>query len=55
MSEQERQDVEYFLQWMQPNGGGLADWIEHFLNQGDEEKLRQIKEIFDRIKALFGF
>ena len=55
MSAEERQSVEYFLQWMTPNGGGLAQWIEHFLNQGDEAKLRQIKEIYDKIKQIFGF
>jgi hypothetical protein len=40
---------------MSPNGGGLAQWIEHFLNQGDEAKLRQIKEVYDKIKAVIGF
>ena len=55
MSAEERQAVEYFLQWMQPNGGGLAQWIEHFLRQGDEAKLREIKAIYDKIKAIFGF
>ena len=53
--EEERQAVEYFKQWMSPNGGGLALWIEHFLNQGDEDKLRQISGIYDKIKAVFGF
>ncbi len=55
MSAEERQAVEYFKQWMDPNGGGLAQWIEHFLNQGDEAKLRQIKEVYDKIKTVFGF
>ena len=55
MSAEERQAVEYFLQWMTPTGGGLAQWIEHFLNQGDEAKLRQIKEIYDKIKQIFRF
>ena len=55
MSAEERQAVEYFLQWMMPAGGGLADWIQHFLQQGDEEKLRQIKEVYDKIKRIFGF
>ncbi|MEJ2252245.1 MAG: hypothetical protein P8Y97_21605 [Candidatus Lokiarchaeota archaeon] len=53
MSEEEKQEVQYFVQWI--NGGGLGDWIEHFLNQGDEQKLREIKQLFDRIKTLFGF
>ncbi len=55
MSEQEKQDVQYFVQWMNPNGGGLAQWLEHFLNQGDEAKLRQITAVYDKIKKLFGF
>jgi hypothetical protein len=53
MSADERQAVEYFLQWIQQ--GGLQQWIEHFLNQGDETKLRQIKEIYEKIKQVFGF
>ncbi len=53
MSAEERQAVEYFLEWI--NGGSFAQWIEHFLNQGDEGKLRQVKEVFDKIKSVFGF
>jgi hypothetical protein len=53
MSDEERQSVEYFLQWIQQ--GGLSDWITHFINQGDETKLRQIKEVYDKIKRVFGF
>jgi hypothetical protein len=53
MSAEERQAVEYFLQWI--HDGGLPAWIEHFLNQGDENKLRQIKAVYDKIKAVFGF
>jgi hypothetical protein len=53
MSAEERQSVEYLLQWVRD--GGLAQWIEHFLNQGDEVKLREIKEIYDKIKQVFGF
>jgi len=52
MSE-ERQAVEYFLEWIKQ--GGLVQWVEHFLNQGDEAKLRQIKEVYDKIKQVFGF
>ncbi len=55
MSEIDRQACEYFAQWMTPDGGGLAQWIEHFINQGDEAKLRQIKEVYDKIKKVFGF
>lgn len=54
MSETDNQSVQYFLEWMTPNGGGLAQWIEHFLNQGDESKLKQITEIFNKIKQIFG-
>jgi len=53
MSEADRQATEYFLDWIKQ--GGLAQWIEHFLNQGDEAKLRQIKEVYDKIKQVFGF
>jgi len=53
MSEAERQGVQYFLDWIKQ--GGLQQWIDHFLNQGDETKLRQIKEIYDKIKVIFGF
>jgi len=55
MSEEERQAVKYFQQWMEGEGGGLAQWVEHFLNQGDEAKLRQIKQVYDKIKSVFGF
>jgi hypothetical protein len=53
MSTEERQAVEYFKQWI--DNGGLSEWISHFLNQGDEAKLREIKEIYDKIKEVFGF
>ncbi len=55
MSEQEKQDVQYFVEWMSPAGGGFAQWLEHFIDQGDEAKLTQIKGVYDRIKILFGF
>jgi len=55
MSAEERQAVEYFKDWMTPNGGGLADWINHFLSGGDEAKLREIKQVYDKIKSVFGF
>ena len=48
-----RVNVQYFLQWIENQG--LPQWIEHFLNQGDEQKLREIKQIYDRIKQIFGF
>ena len=47
------QSVQYFLQWVKD--GGLSQWIEHFLNSGDETKLKQILDIFNRIKTIFGF
>ena len=53
MSAEDRQAVEYFKQWIDSNG--LSQWIQHFLDQGDEVKLKQIKEIYDKIKAVFGF
>ena len=53
MSAEERQSVEYFLEWIKNQG--LSQWLEHFLKQGDEAKLRQIKEAYDKIKRVFGF
>jgi len=53
MSDVDKQSVEYFLEWVK--SGGLSQWIEHFLNSGDEPKLRQILDIFNRIKSIFGF
>ena len=53
MSEPDRQSAQYLLDWIKQ--GGVAQWIEHFLAQGDEAKLRQIKEIYDKIKQAFGF
>ena len=53
MSDADRQATEYLLQWIKD--GGVQQWIEHFLNSGDENKLRQIKDIYDRIKKIFGF
>ena len=53
MSEADKQAVEYFLEWIKT--GGLSQWVEHFLNQGDETKLRQIKDVYDKIKNVFGF
>ena len=52
MTEEDRQAVEYFLEWIK--GGSFAQWIEHFLNQGDEGKLREVKEVYDKIKSIFG-
>ena len=53
MSEEEKQSVQYFVDWIKSNG--LAQWVEHFLNSGDETKLRQIKGVYDKIKSVFGF
>jgi len=53
MSEAEKQATQYFLDWIKSNG--LADWVKHFLDAGDEAKLRQIKEVYDKIKRIFGF
>ena len=53
MSDAEKQAVQYFVDWIKQ--GGLAQWIEHFLNLGDETKLRQIKGVYDKIKQIFGF
>jgi len=53
MSEAEKQASQYFLDWIKQ--GGLSQWVQHFLDAGDEAKLRQIKEIYDKIKVTFGF
>ncbi len=53
--EQEKQDAQYFVDWMSPAGGGVAQWLQHFLDQGDEAKLREIKVVYDKLKTLFGF
>lgn len=53
MSEADKQAVQYFVDWIKQ--GGLSQWIEHFLNQGDDAKLRQIKGVYDKIKNVFGF
>jgi hypothetical protein len=53
MSEADKQATQYFLDWIKTNG--LAQWVQHFLDAGDEAKLRQIKEVYDKIKSVFGF
>jgi len=53
MSAEDIQATQYFLDWIKQ--GGVSQWIEHYLAQGDEAKLRQIKEVYDKIKRIFGF
>jgi hypothetical protein len=53
MSEEERQAVQYLLEWIRSNG--LSQWIQYYLDAGDEVKLKQIKEVYDKIKTIFGF
>lgn len=53
MSEADKQAVQYFLDWIKQ--GGVAQWIQYYLDAGDEAKLNQIKEVYDQIKAIFGF
>jgi hypothetical protein len=53
MSEEDKQAVQYLLDWIKQ--GGVADWIKYYLDAGDEAKLRQIKAVYDKIKAVFGF
>ena len=55
MGYDEKATVEVFLNWIQDTQGGLAAWVEHYLNAGDEAKLREIYEIYIKIKATFGF
>ncbi|MHA1822172.1 MAG: hypothetical protein ACTSU2_13705 [Promethearchaeota archaeon] len=49
----ERQIVEVFLNWVKD--GGLAGWIEHYLQAGDEAKLQEIAQVYQQLKAAFGF
>jgi len=53
MSAEDVQAAQYFLDWI--NGGGVTQWITHFLDAGDEAKLKQIKGVYDKIKQIFGF
>jgi len=53
MSDPNVQSLQYFLQWIKD--GGLSQWIEHFLNTGNESKLKQVLDIFNRIKEILGF
>ena len=53
MSDPNVQSVQYLLQWIKD--GGLTQWIQHYLDTGDEAKLKQIFDVFNRIKAIFGF
>ncbi len=53
ISEADKQAAQYLLDWIKQ--GGLQQWIQHYLDAGDVAKLQQIKEIFDKIKKVFGF
>jgi len=53
MSDADKQSAQYFLDWIKQ--GGVSQWIQHFLDSGDEAKLREIKGVYDKIKAAFGF
>ncbi|MBN2156522.1 MAG: hypothetical protein JW776_10810 [Candidatus Lokiarchaeota archaeon] len=47
--------AEVFLNWIEDTEGGLAAWVEHYLNAGDEQKLKEIRDIYNQIKNVFGF
>ena len=51
MSDPDSQSVQYFLQWIKD--GGLTQWIEYFVSSGDEAKIKQCLDIFNRIKSIF--
>ena len=51
--QEEKQIVGVFLTWVKD--GGLAGWIEHFLNQGDDSKLKDISQVYTQLKTVFGF
>ena len=50
MSEEEKQIVQVFLNWVQD--GGLAGWIEAFMQ--DEAKLREISQVYGQLREVFG-
>ncbi len=49
----EDQLCKVFLDWVKD--GGLAGWIEYYLNAGDAEKLKEIAQVYDQLKETFGF
>jgi len=55
MAYDEKATVEVFLNWIQDSQGGLAAWVEHYMNAGDEAKLREIYDLYNKIKNIFGF
>lgn len=50
MSYDDKQIVQVFLNWVKD--GGLAGWIEAFMQ--DESKLKEIKQVYDHLRAAFG-
>ena len=48
-----KQIAEIFNNWVKD--GGLAGWIQHYLDSGDEAKLREIAATYTSLKAAFGF
>lgn len=53
MSAEDYQTVQTFLDWVRSGDAGLAGWINSAMN--DEGKLRKIAQIYQDIKAAFGF
>ena len=55
MAYDDKATVEVFLNWIKDVNGGLAPWIEHYVNAGNEQKLREIYETYTKLKNIFGF
>jgi len=53
MSEETRQTVETFLNWVRDGDQGLAGWITSYIN--DDQKMQEIARIYRDIKSAFGF
>ncbi|GAB4307315.1 MAG: hypothetical protein Kow0069_04750 [Promethearchaeota archaeon] len=51
----ELQAAQILLNWVKDAENGLAAYVQYYLDQNDEATLRKIKEVYDEIKALFGF
>lgn len=54
----ENQLCKVFLDWVKD--GGLAGWIEFYLNERDPEKidtekLKEIVQVYEQLKEAFGF
>jgi len=49
----EDQLCKIFLDWVRD--GGLAGWIQYYLDEGNNEKLNEIVQVYEQLKVVFGF